>query len=84
LYRIDVYPEAGDQLAALPTAALAAYSELHAALELTPWNGAPQNKKNPGGPVRNWVFGPDAGGLVVYLILEDQREVHVIRIVWVG
>ena len=60
------------------------YAELHAALELTPWSGSPQNAGNPSGAVRNWVFGPESGGQVVYLILEDQREVHVIVVQWAG
>jgi hypothetical protein len=34
--------------------------------------------------VRRWVFGLGGPGQVVYLILEDQREVHEILVLWLG
>ena len=51
-------------------------------LKLIPWNGEPINKHNPTGAVRTLPFG--AVGIVTYLILEDQRRVDVITVVWVG
>lgn len=49
-------------------------------LELTPWSGQSQHAANPDAPVRRWSFGPHHAGQVVYLILEDQREVHVLLV----
>lgn len=84
MYRVITYPDALDQIAALPVVALAGYAEVFDALELVPWNGSPQNTSNPDGALRRWVFGPGAAGQVVYLILEDQREVHVVLVQWLG
>jgi hypothetical protein len=82
VYRVETYPEAPDQIAALPDDALASYAETLGVLKLIPWNGEPINKHNPTGPVRTLPFG--AGGMVTYLILEDQRRVDVITVMWVG
>lgn len=51
-------------------------------LQLTPWNGAPQHAENPEGAVRRWTFGPGQAGQVIYLILEDQQEVHMLLVQW--
>ena len=84
MYQLVVYPEAQEQIAALPDDALIAYADVHGVLELKPWNGEPQHKDNPDGAVRRWPFGPGAAGHVVYLILEAQREVHVVLVQWLG
>lgn len=34
--------------------------------------------------MRQRVFGPGGAGQVVYLVLEEQREVHVILVQWWG
>ncbi|MCC8242702.1 hypothetical protein [Saccharothrix luteola] len=51
-------------------------------LELQPWDGRPQHEDNPGAAVRYWNFGPERAGQVVYLILEDQREVRLLLVRW--
>lgn len=84
MYRLVVYPEAQEQVAALPDEALEGYAEVLGVLELVPWSGEPQHKANPDAAVRRWVFGPSGAGQVVYLILEDQHEVHVILVLWLG
>jgi hypothetical protein len=53
-------------------------------LELAPWNGAPLNELKPDSPMRVAVFGPGAEGMVIYLILEDQRRVDVLEVLWAG
>lgn len=53
-------------------------------LELAPRKGPPQSASNPEGVLRRSVFGPGAAGHVVYLILEQQREIHVVLAQWVG
>lgn len=84
MYRIVVYPEAHDQIAALPDDALSAYAEVAEVLELSPWNGPPHRETNPDGALRRWAFGPGAAGHVVYLVLEDRQEVHVVMVQWLG
>ncbi|MGH3873257.1 MAG: hypothetical protein ACRDSR_17390 [Pseudonocardiaceae bacterium] len=86
MYRLIIYPEAQEQIAALPDD----YAEVLGVLELLwPWSGEPQHgepqhKDNPTAAVRRWIFGPDGAGQTVYLILKDQREVHVLLVPWLG
>ncbi len=82
MHRVETYPEARDQIAVLPDDALAGYAEALGVMALIPWNGEPINKDNSTGSVRTLPFG--AAGMVTYLILEDQRRVDVITVVWVG
>lgn len=84
MYRIVVYPEAQEQVLALPGDALNSYARLAEALELSPWNGSPHHKANPNGALRRWHFGPSGAGHVVYLVLEDLREVHIVMVQWLG
>jgi len=84
VYRIRNHPEASGQIAALPDEALEAYAQVLGVLELVPWNGMPHNNDNPDGSMRQVVFGLSSQGYVIYLILEDQRLVDVLRVVWLG
>lgn len=84
MYRIVVYPEAADQIAALPAEALHAYTDVLGALELTPWNGPPLHEDNPDGAVRRWDFGPGHAGQAIYLVLDERQEVHVMLVQWFG
>jgi hypothetical protein len=84
VYRLVIYPDAQEQVAALPAETLDAYADVLGVLELAPWSGRPQHEANPEGAVRRWMFGPSGAGQVIYLILEDQREVHVILVQWWG
>lgn len=79
MYLIVTYDEAADQIDALPVEGLLAYAQLLDVLQLTPWNGPSINSQNPNGAVRLWAF---ARGMVTYLILEDQRRVDIIKVVW--
>lgn len=82
MYRIVVYPEVVDQLAQLPAALLSDYARVLDAVALAPWNGPPINERNPDGAVRRWSCGPDAQAQVLYLVLEREREVHVLQVLW--
>lgn len=53
-------------------------------LELVPWNGIPYNDDLPDGSLRELLFGPGSLGKVSYLILEDQRRVDVLKVMWLG
>jgi hypothetical protein len=52
-------------------------------LELAPWNGVPYNEAKPNSPMRTLVFGAGRGK-VAYLVLEDQRRVDVLKVMWLG
>ena len=84
MYRIVPDPATMQQVAALPTGALLAYADVLAALAVTPWSGPPHHRDNPDGAVRRWPFGPEAAGHIVYLVLEDRREVHLLLVQWLG
>jgi hypothetical protein len=84
VYRIIPDTAVSEQGAALPTEALASYATVLEVLQLTPWNGQPQHPANPDAPVRRWAFGPGQAGHIVYLILEEQQEVHLLLVQWWG
>lgn len=82
MYRVDTDALAEPQVAALPSHALAAYAELRALLEVDPWSGDAINHKNPGAAVRTHTFGPHHEGFVAFLILEEQRRVDILKVMW--
>jgi hypothetical protein len=51
-------------------------------LELTPWNGEPYHAGNPAGAMRRLLFGSGGRGAVIYLVLEDQLRVDLLRVHW--
>jgi hypothetical protein len=80
LYTVETDGQVQHQVDALPAEALTAYAELRVVLETVPWSGRPYHRDNPQGAVRARAFGTH--GLVVYLILEDQRRVDVLLVQW--
>jgi hypothetical protein len=84
VYRIIPDTAVSEQVAALPAEALASYAKVLEILQLTPWNGRPHHPANPDAPVRRWAFGPGQAGHIVYLILEEQQEVHLLLVQWWG
>jgi hypothetical protein len=84
VYAYEILPDVRDHVDGLPRAALVSYAELIAFVELTPWDGAPYRDDKPDGTMRKVVFGPAGEGIVVYLVLEDQRRVVVVSVTWTG
>jgi hypothetical protein len=84
VYRVITDSAVLDQLAALPTSALPYYVEALVVLELTPANGRLYNADNPDRPMRELVFGAVSQGVITYLLLEREREVHVLVVQWLG
>lgn len=82
MYRVIDDDQVPEQVAALPAEALSAYAEARTLLEVAPWSGSPYRKEMPDGPMRTLIFG--SFGAVVYLILEREREVHVLLVPWIG
>jgi hypothetical protein len=68
------------QVAAVPQEALRPLAELFTVLETAPWSGEPFNSANPRGNMLTHAFG--GLGLATYLVLEEQREVYLLRIEW--
>lgn len=64
MYRIVTYPDAVDQVDALPEMALNFYAHALDVLRLVPENGRPFNVERPHG-MREVVFGPPGEGSVV-------------------
>jgi hypothetical protein len=82
VYALETDAEVIDQIAALPTSALPSYAELMALLEVAPWSGESYNRQRPDANMRSHPFGTSGEGLAIYLILEDQRRVIVLRVLW--
>jgi hypothetical protein len=82
VYRIVADDEVQDQVAALPDKLLPTYAQVLDLLELTPWSGEPYNDAKPDGSMRQVLFGPEGCGVVIYLILEDQRRVDLLLVYW--
>ncbi len=84
MYRVSIGQVARAEIAALPGGMTRALDEVITVLEIAPWSGLPQNENNPEGSVRHLLFGPAGARDLIYLVLENTREVHVLVVVWVG
>jgi len=80
VYRLSLDPIAEDQINAVPQGALRPPAELFTLLETAPWSGEPFNPANPRGNMLTHAFGEL--GLATYLVLEERREVYLLRIEW--
>ena len=84
MYRIEPDPSVAAQIDALPDEVLLEYAQVVGWLQVAPWAGVPINERNPDAEVRQVLFGPDGAGMVTYLILDRDREVHILEVLWVG
>jgi hypothetical protein len=80
VYRLNLDPVAEEQVNAVPEGALRPLAELFTLLETAPWSGQPFNPAHPRGNMLTHAFGER--GLATYLVLEERREVHVLRVEW--
>lgn len=80
MYRLNLDPVAEEQIKAIPEESLGPLAELFTLLETAPWSGRPFNPANPRANMLTHAFGER--GLATYLVLEEQREVHLLRIEW--
>ena len=67
MYLVKLPDEVREQLAALPSIALAAFAEVMVVLEVAPWGGDPYNRERLEGNIRTVAFGEHAEGLLVYV-----------------
>lgn len=84
MYRITTDERSQPQIDALPTAAGAPFAEARVVLEVAPWSGDPLIGAKPDGAIRTTVFGPAGEGMITYLILDDQRRVDILDVMWIG
>jgi hypothetical protein len=84
VYSVETDAEVLPQIEALPAGALAAYAEVMTLLEVAPWSGDAYNRMRPEANMRSMPFGEHGAGLVTYLVVEDQRLVSVLRVLWAG
>lgn len=84
MYRVTADEQSQPQIDALPSHARAPFAEARVVLELTPWSGDSLNAANPDAEVRTLPFGPTGQGMITYLILEQQRRVDILDVLWLG
>lgn len=84
MYEVTTDEQSQRQIEALPADALVPFAEARAALELAPWNGTPYHRHLQDSPMRAMTFGPLGEGDIVYLILEDQRRVDILVVLWLS
>ena len=84
MYSVESEQHALEQVAALPVEALPFYAELMTMLETAPWGSESYDRQRPDANMRTHAFGKHDQGLVIYLILDDQRRVVVLRVLWAG
>ena len=85
MYVVRSSDEVDEQIAQLPYDGAARFAELRAALELDPWSGEPYNRTNPNSAMRTHTFAAASGdGFVVYMVLERDRLVDLLQIIWFG
>jgi hypothetical protein len=84
LYTVTTDERSQQQIDALPSEALSAFAEARAVLEVAPWNGLSYHRRRPDSPMRRLVFGPHGEGDLIYLILEDQRRVDLLDVLWLA
>lgn len=84
MYEVVTDDEVAQQVGALPDELLSSYLQVLDLLELAPWNGEPYNDANPDGAMRKLLFGPGGQAEVIYLVLEHDRRVELLRVHWVS
>jgi hypothetical protein len=82
LYTVATDESSEEQVCALPREALVAFAEARAMLEVAPWGGRPYVRTKPDGPLRILPFGKE--GMIIYLVMESQRRVALLEVLWAG
>ena len=80
MYQLSLDPVAAVQINTVPQEAISPLVELFTLLETAPWSGVPFSLANPRANMLTHAFGEN--GLATYLVLEERREVYLLRIEW--
>lgn len=81
-YEIITDPVAQAGIEALPPDVRPVLDEVMTVIGMVPWRADPINADNPDGEVRQAVFAGE--GMVTYLIVDHDQEVHVLAVQWLG
>ncbi|WP_196450262.1 hypothetical protein [Planomonospora sp. ID82291] len=81
---MEVEENASLEIAALPKEGALSFGSLVDLLEIHPWSGDSYNRKRPDANMRAHPFGDHREGLAVYLIIEDQLRVVILRVLWLS
>lgn len=84
MYRVVVQDQAQATVNALPVEGLLRWFGVLDLLETQPWAGRVSRPENPDANILSLAFGPDSEGLATYMVLERDREVHVLEVQWLG
>lgn len=83
MYQVVTDDEVNAQVSALPDELLVHYAQLLDLLELIPWRSEPYNDAKPDGNMRTLSFGPPGRTAdAIFLILERDQRVELLRIFW--
>lgn len=82
-YTIVLTGQAEEQVTTLPHDGLIAYMGAHVAIAVDPLAGMPAGNDDDG-RMRTLTFGPDGQGIAVYLVMERDERVWVLKVLWVG
>jgi plasmid stabilization system protein ParE len=81
VYEVNLFDEARTTLAGLPPDALKSLAELFDLLAIQPYAGRLYGR--PSSDLRTIALA-DGRILAVWLVLEDQQRVEILRILWLG
>ena len=83
MYQVVTDHEVSGQVAALPDELLPYYAQVLDLLELTPWHSEPYNEARPDAGMRRVLFGPHGRAAeAIFLVMEREQRVEIVRIVW--
>lgn len=84
MYEVTTDERSQSQIEALPSAAAAPFAEARVTLEVSPWSGDPLIATQPDTGIRTLIFGHSGEGMITYLILDMQRRVDILDVLWIG
>lgn len=84
MYRVVVQDEGQAAVNALPADGLTSWFGVLDLLEVQPWSGQVSRPGNPDANILTLAFGPNAEGMATYMVLDRDREVHVLEVQWTG
>ncbi|MBW0106073.1 hypothetical protein [Pseudonocardia sp. KRD291] len=83
MYQVVTDGEVNAQVNALPDGLLPHYAQVLDLLELAPWSSEPYTDAKPDGVMRRLAFGPPGyTAQAIFLILEREQRVEVLRVLW--
>ena len=83
MYQVVTDDEVNAQVAAMPDDLLAHYAQVLDLLELAPWSSEPYTDAKPDGVMRRLSFGPPGlTAQAIFLILDRDQRVEIVRVVW--